>query len=129
MKAFYYNSALYIKCTPAKSLFKSTMVHEVVNRGDVFALRVSDNVLTIIPGTAQVQLIEVAATIMTEATKVVRELDEPAPPRKLSNTKSPSKKTKFSWAEWIVTGPQENLFTLTPDEASWFKLLAKEFRG
>lgn len=30
------------------------MVHQVVNRGDVFAVRVSDQTLTIIPGKAVV---------------------------------------------------------------------------
>lgn len=55
-RAFYYAGSLYIKVTPGKNLFKSTMVHEVVNRGDVFAVRVGDQVLTIIPGTAQVEV-------------------------------------------------------------------------
>jgi hypothetical protein len=30
------------------------MIHQVVNRGDVFAMRVSDQTLTIIPGKAKV---------------------------------------------------------------------------
>lgn len=30
------------------------MIHDVVNRGDIFALRCRDQVLTIIPGDAQV---------------------------------------------------------------------------
>ena len=55
MKAFIYNNELYIRCIPGKNLFKSTMVHEVVNRGDIFALRVRDQVLTIVPGTAEVE--------------------------------------------------------------------------
>lgn len=54
MKTFTYNNDLYIRCIPGKNLFKSTMVHEVVNRGDIFALRVRDQVLTIVPGDAQV---------------------------------------------------------------------------
>ena len=54
MKTFTYNNELYIRCIPGKNLFKSTMVHEVVNRGDIFALRVRDQVLTIVPGTAEV---------------------------------------------------------------------------
>jgi hypothetical protein len=54
MKTFTYNNDLYIRCIPGKNLFKSTMVHEVVNRGDIFALRVRDQVLTIIPGDATV---------------------------------------------------------------------------
>ncbi len=55
MKTFLYNNELYIRCIPSKALFRSSMVHEVVNRGDIFALRVRDQVLTIIPGTAQVE--------------------------------------------------------------------------
>ena len=55
MNTFTYNNELYIRCIPSKALFKSTMIHEVVNRGDIFALRVRDQMLTIIPGTAQVE--------------------------------------------------------------------------
>ena len=55
MKTFTYNNELYIRCIPGKNLFKSSMVHEVVNRGDIFAVRVRDQVLTIIPGTAEVE--------------------------------------------------------------------------
>lgn len=55
MKTFTYNNELYIRCIPGKNLFKSTMVHDVVNRGDIFALRCSDQVLTIIPGKAEVE--------------------------------------------------------------------------
>ena len=54
MKTFTYNNDLYIRCIPGKNLFKSTMVHEVVNRGDIFAVRVRDQMLTIIPGDAVV---------------------------------------------------------------------------
>jgi hypothetical protein len=54
MKTFTYNNDLYIRCIPGKNLFKSTLVHDVVNRGDVFAVRVRDQMLTIIPGDAQV---------------------------------------------------------------------------
>lgn len=55
MKTFTYQGDLYIRCIPGKQLFRSTMVHEVVNRGDIFALRVSDQLFTVIPGTAQVE--------------------------------------------------------------------------
>jgi hypothetical protein len=54
MKAFIYKDELYVRCIPGKRLFQSTMVHEVVNRGDIFAVRASDSALTIIPGTAGV---------------------------------------------------------------------------
>jgi len=54
LTAFYYKGELYIRAIPGKSLFNSTMIHQVVNRGDVFAVRVSDQTLTIIPGKAAV---------------------------------------------------------------------------
>lgn len=55
MKAFIYKGELYIRAIPCKRLFNSTTVHEVVNRGDIFALRVSDQQLTIVPGKATVE--------------------------------------------------------------------------
>ena len=55
LNTFYYNGHLYIRTIPGKSLFNSTMIHQVVNRGDVFAMRVSDQTLTIIPGKAEVR--------------------------------------------------------------------------
>lgn len=58
LKAFYWNNVLYVRLVPGKSLFRSSMVHEVVNRGDVFAMRVSDQLLTIVPGKAQVTQVD-----------------------------------------------------------------------
>ena len=52
--SFYYKDQLYIRAIPSKRLFNSTLVHEVVNRGDVFALHVESQQLTIIPGRAEV---------------------------------------------------------------------------
>jgi hypothetical protein len=66
LKAFIYNTDLYIRTIPAKTLFKSTMVHEVVNRGDVFAVRVKDQVLTIVPGTAEVEHVELYPFIVSK---------------------------------------------------------------
>lgn len=63
MKAFWYKEVLHIRVIPAKSLFNSTLIHEVVNRGDIFAMRVSDQQLTIVPGTAQVTHVEVSPFI------------------------------------------------------------------
>lgn len=61
--SFYYKNQLYIRVIPSKRLFNSTMVHEVVNRGDCFGLRVEDQQLCIIPGSA-----EVTHTHMTHTT-------------------------------------------------------------
>lgn len=58
MKAFIYQGKTYLRAIPGKNLFKSTMVHEVVNRGDIFALEVETQRLTIIPGSAQVEHID-----------------------------------------------------------------------
>lgn len=55
MKLFRHEGVLYMRVVPAKALFRSTMVHDVVNRGNIFAVRLSDQALTIIPGTAQVE--------------------------------------------------------------------------
>lgn len=52
--AFWYNNELYIKVVPVKKLFHSTTIHEVVTRGDVFAVRLRDHNLTVIPGTAKI---------------------------------------------------------------------------
>jgi hypothetical protein len=39
----------YIKVIPVKRLFNSTMVHEVVTRGDFFAVNLATGELTILP--------------------------------------------------------------------------------
>lgn len=49
-KAILYNSEWYLRVIPGKKLFNSTLIHEVVNRGDVFAIRIRDGLLTILPG-------------------------------------------------------------------------------
>lgn len=54
LNCFEYKGDTYARVIPGKRLFQSTMVHEVVNRGDIFALRLKDSILTIIPGTAEV---------------------------------------------------------------------------
>jgi hypothetical protein len=59
IKAFYYKDILYIRLVPSKALFNSTLVHQVVNRGDVFAMRVLDQQFTIIPGKSEVTHIEI----------------------------------------------------------------------
>jgi hypothetical protein len=46
---FLYNGMPYIKVIPSKRLFNSTMVHEVVTRGDFFAVCMLDYSLTILP--------------------------------------------------------------------------------
>lgn len=55
LNAFKLDNEWYIRVVPSKALFKSTMVHEVVNRGDIFAIRVRDSQLTIISGKTLVE--------------------------------------------------------------------------
>ena len=50
MKVFKYKDQEYIRVIPVKKLFNSTMVHEVVNRGDIFAVNLRTYELTIVPG-------------------------------------------------------------------------------
>lgn len=78
MKAFIYNGEVYLRAIPGKKLFQSTMVHEVANRGDIFAIRCSDQVLTIVPGKAEVEHIELTVPTLVRhvATgEVLSELD------------------------------------------------------
>ena len=60
LKFFRYNGELYMRVIPAKSLFRSSMIHEVVNRGNIFAVRMSTGYLTIVPGNATVEHLEIA---------------------------------------------------------------------
>lgn len=48
---FLYKGEQHLRIIPGKKLFNSTMVHEVVNRGDVFALNLETGLFTILPGT------------------------------------------------------------------------------
>lgn len=50
MTFFELDGKIYLKVTPTKRLFNSTTIHEVVNRGDVFAVRVEDMTLTVLSG-------------------------------------------------------------------------------
>lgn len=49
IKTFTYEGKTYTKIIPAKSLFNSTMVHEVVTRGSIFALNLDTGIFTILP--------------------------------------------------------------------------------
>lgn len=76
MKAFLYKDQLYLRCVPAKTLFHSTLVHEVVNRGDIFAINCDTSALTIIPGSAQVEHLD--ATVLTSAIASARSRQDAA---------------------------------------------------
>ena len=49
LKVFLYKDEPYIKIIPAKRLFNSTTIHEVVTRGDFFAVNMATNVFTVLP--------------------------------------------------------------------------------
>jgi len=51
---FLYQGKTFIKVVPVKSLFHSNLIHQVVTRGDVFAVNVDTHELTIIPGDAKI---------------------------------------------------------------------------
>jgi hypothetical protein len=63
VKAFIYNGEYYLRIIPVKAMFQSTMVHDVVTRGDIFAVRVRDSAFTVVPGTAQVTHAEVVMAV------------------------------------------------------------------
>lgn len=67
MKAFTYNGEDYLRLIPSKRMFQSTMVHDVVNRGDIFAMRLKDQQFTVIPGNAEVKHWELKTTTPMQA--------------------------------------------------------------
>lgn len=48
-KIFCHQGIPYLRVTPVKRLFNSTMIHEVVTRGDFFAVNLQTSALTILP--------------------------------------------------------------------------------
>lgn len=65
-KFFLHRDRTYMRMAPAKTLFHSTTVHEVVNRGDIFAVNTLTGVFTVIPGTAIVGKIRVKKSLQGE---------------------------------------------------------------
>jgi hypothetical protein len=63
LKAFELDGVIYIRIIPGKKLFQSTMVHSVVTRGDIFAMRLEDSVFTIIPGKSMVNHFDLEVSI------------------------------------------------------------------
>ena len=60
---FMYEGRLHVRAIPAKKLFNSAMVYEVVNRGDIFAVCMETGTLTILRGTLTPQFVEVIVLI------------------------------------------------------------------
>jgi hypothetical protein len=51
-KVFVYQDRPFMKVVPSKALFRSTTIHEVVTRGDIFAVNLSTGILTVLPSGA-----------------------------------------------------------------------------
>lgn len=47
---FMKDGELYIQCIPSKFMMNSTMIYDIQTRGDVFAVRISDNKLVTFKG-------------------------------------------------------------------------------
>ena len=48
-RIFVHSGVPYMRITPAKRLFNSTMIHEVITRGDFFAVNLQTSQFTILP--------------------------------------------------------------------------------
>lgn len=48
-RVYKFNNEFWMKISPSKRLFNSTMVYEVINRGDIFALNINTLEFTILP--------------------------------------------------------------------------------
>jgi hypothetical protein len=48
-KIFVYKGVPYMRIIPTKRLFNSTTVHEVVTRGDFFAVNLKNSIFTVLP--------------------------------------------------------------------------------
>jgi len=46
------DGTIYLVCRPVKTLFRSNMIHDVITRGDYFAVNIETGDLTIIKGDA-----------------------------------------------------------------------------
>lgn len=55
MKAFVHNNRTYLRVIPSKFMMNSTLIYDIVTRGDVLALDIEDQKLVCIKGTEQVQ--------------------------------------------------------------------------
>ena len=56
-------SEIYIKMTPVKTLLHSTMLYEVVTRGDFFVVNVSTGNFTVMPKSVRVSPITAVLTL------------------------------------------------------------------
>jgi hypothetical protein len=66
LPVFVYEDIPFMKVVPVKRLFNSTMVHEVVTRGDFFAVNLINNTLTVLPQGADVVTIKETQSTPTQ---------------------------------------------------------------
>ena len=48
-RIFVHNGNPYMRITPCKRLFNSTTIHQVVTRGDFFAVNLQTGIFTVLP--------------------------------------------------------------------------------
>lgn len=53
LNIFIHNGAPYLRCIPAKNLVRSSLIYEVLTRGDIFAINLNTGILTVISGKAE----------------------------------------------------------------------------
>jgi hypothetical protein len=53
MKIFIWKDVSYMHIIPSKTLFRSTTIHEVVTRGDIFAVNLHTGIFTVLPREAR----------------------------------------------------------------------------
>lgn len=54
-RIFSFEGTPFMRVIPSKTLFRSTTIHEVVNRGDFFAVNLQTGVLTVLKGGSDAQ--------------------------------------------------------------------------
>ena len=72
MKVIPYKDKFYIQVTPVKRLFNSTTVHEVVTRGDIFAVDIASKELTVLPRSALEKIVEMEITQLVSPLGMVK---------------------------------------------------------
>jgi len=87
---------VWVRVIPAKTLFRSTMIHEVVNRGDVFVVDLTTGLLTIIDGAEDVVVKISASFTVRDAPKKDVSTRKPRAPK---SKKPSSKKVKAKQGE------------------------------
>lgn len=69
MKAFSHSGKLYIRIIPSKFMMNSTMIYDMVTRGDILAIDVNDQKIYCFRGTEKVIHLEGSFSIEAEMHK------------------------------------------------------------